>query len=50
MAVVLDRLLTTHRVALPDGWRRPRPQAQVAVHPEGGMPLLLTRLRTERRD
>jgi cytochrome P450 len=50
MAVVLDRLLTTHRVALPDGWRRPRPQAQVAVHPEGGMSLLLTRLRAERRD
>lgn len=45
MAVLLDRLLATHRVGLPDGWRRPRPQAQVAVHPEGGMPLLLTRLR-----
>lgn len=49
MAVVLDRLLATHRVAVPDGWRRPRPQAQVAVHPEGGMPLRLTRLRTDRR-
>ncbi len=49
MAVVLDRLLTTHRVATPDGWRRPRPQAQVAVHPQGGMPLLLTRLRADRR-
>lgn len=45
MAVVLDRLLATHRVGVPEGWSRPRPQAQVAVHPEGGMPLLLTRLR-----
>ncbi len=44
MAVVLDRLLATHRVGLPPDWRRPRPQAQVAVHPEGGMPLVLTRL------
>ncbi|WP_374457844.1 cytochrome P450 [Nocardioides sp.] len=49
MAVVLDRLLATHRVAVPDGWRRPRPRAQVAVHPEGGMPLLVTRLRGDHR-
>lgn len=44
MAVVLDRLLSTHRVGTPQDWRRPRPQAQVAVHPQGGMPLVLTRL------
>ncbi|CAM3903114.1 cytochrome P450 [Nocardioides zeicaulis] len=49
MAVALDRLLATHRVTLPTGWRRPRPEAQVAVHPEGGMPLLLTRLRADLR-
>ncbi|PKH40967.1 Cytochrome P450 [Nocardioides alpinus] len=44
MAVVLDRLLVDHRVGLPQGWSRPEAQAQVAVHPRGGMPLLVTRL------
>jgi cytochrome P450 len=44
MAVVLGRLLATHRIGLPTGWARPEPQAQVAVHPRGGMPLLLTPL------
>ena len=44
MAVVLDRLLGTHRVGLPAGWRRPDPEAQVAVHPRGGMHLELTPL------
>ncbi len=44
MAVVVSRLLLTHRVDLPDGWVRPEAQAQVAVHPRGGMPLLVTRL------
>ncbi len=44
MAVVLGRLLATHRIGLPTGWTRPEPQAQVAVHPRGGMPLLLTPL------
>jgi cytochrome P450 len=44
MVVVLARLLTGHRVEVPSGWVRPVPQAQVAVHPRGGMPLLLTRL------
>jgi len=42
MAIVLDRLLATHRVSLPAGWRRPAPQADAAAHPRGGMPLLLT--------
>ena len=41
MAVVLGRLLTTHRVSLPAGWTRPEAQAQVAVHPRGGMPLVV---------
>ena len=45
MAVVLDRLLATHRVGLPTGWTRPAPEAQVAVHPRGGMHLRLTRSR-----
>ena len=44
MVVVLSRLLGTYRVGLPDGWSRPTPQAQVAVHPRGGMPLLVTPL------
>ena len=32
-----------HRVGLPRDWVRPEPQALVAVHPRGGMPLVLTR-------
>jgi len=47
MAVVLGRLLATHHVGLPSGpsgWSRPAPEAQVAVHPRGGMPLTLTPL------
>jgi hypothetical protein len=28
---------------LPAGWSRPATQAQVAVHPRGGMPLVVTR-------
>jgi len=42
MVLVLSRLLATHRVELPLGWTRPAPRAQVAVHPRGGMPLLVT--------
>ena len=42
MVLVLSRLLSTYRIEVPDGWRRPAAQAQVAVHPRGGMPLLLT--------
>jgi cytochrome P450 len=41
MVVVLARLLQSHRVSTPRGWVRPTPQAQVAVHPQGGMPLVL---------
>jgi cytochrome P450 len=43
MVVVLSRLLPTYRIGLPQGWSRPAAQAQVAVHPRGGMPLLVTR-------
>jgi cytochrome P450 len=42
MVLVLSRLLPGHRVGLPPGWSRPTPEAQVAVHPRGGMPLLVT--------
>ena len=42
MVLVLSRLLSSYRLEVPDGWRRPAAQAQVAVHPRGGMPLLLT--------
>ena len=42
MVLVLSRLLTSHRVAVPAGWSRPAPQALVAVHPRGGMPLVVT--------
>lgn len=41
MVVVLSRLLAAYRLEVPSGWRRPAAQAQVAVHPAGGMPLLL---------
>ena len=44
MVLVLGRLLAGHRVDVPPGWRRPAPRAQVAVHPQGGMPLVVTRL------
>jgi cytochrome P450 len=41
MAVVLSRLLVAYRVALPQVWSRPDAAAQVAVHPRGGMHLLV---------
>ena len=44
MVVVLSRLLANHRVDVPAGWRRPAAETKVAVHPRGGMPLLLTRV------
>jgi cytochrome P450 len=44
MVVVLSRLLSSYRVGLPPGWRRPAAQALVAVHPRGGMPLVVRRL------
>ena len=43
MAVVLDRLLAHHRVDVLPDWGRPPAQAKVAVHPRGGMPLVITR-------
>ena len=43
MVLVLSRLLTAYRLDVPQGWSRPAAQAQVAVHPRGGMPLVLTR-------
>jgi cytochrome P450 len=43
MVVVLSRLLPTYRIGVPQDWSRPAAQAQVAVHPRGGMPLLVTR-------
>ena len=44
MVVVLSRLLTAYRVDVPAGWSRPQPEAQVAVHPRGGMPLVVNRV------
>ncbi len=44
MVLVLSRLLGEYRLDLPPGWSRPVAQAQVAVHPRGGMPLVLTRV------
>lgn len=44
MVVVLSRLLTAHRVDVPQPWTRPIAQAKVAVHPSGGMPLVVTPL------
>ncbi|MDI4659288.1 cytochrome P450, partial [Xanthobacter autotrophicus] len=44
MVLVLSRLLATHRVSVPPGWTRPHPEAQVAVHPRGGMRLVVTRV------
>jgi hypothetical protein len=41
--MVLSELLRAHRLDVPAGWTRPAPQAQVAVHPRGGMPLVVTR-------
>ncbi|WP_457208935.1 cytochrome P450, partial [Nocardioides sp. P5_C9_2] len=43
MVLVLSELLRDHRLDVPPGWTRPVAQAQVAVHPRGGMPLVVTR-------
>ena len=46
MVVVLAELLREHRIevpAVPGGWRRPVAEAKVAVHPRGGMPLVVRR-------
>lgn len=42
MVVVLSRLLSAYRVDVPPAWTRPACRAQVAVHPDGGMPLLVS--------
>jgi cytochrome P450 len=44
MVVVLAELLREHRVDVPTGWTRPVAEAKVAVHPRGGMPLVVRRL------
>jgi cytochrome P450 len=41
MVVVLSRLLEAFHVELPAGWIRPVPEARLAVHPRGGMPLVV---------
>lgn len=41
MVLVLGRLLTSYRLDVPAGWTRPRLDTRVAVHPRGGMPLVL---------
>ena len=44
MVLVLAELLGKHRLSVPPGWSRPAARAQVAVHPAGGMPLVVTRV------
>ncbi|MDF8264848.1 cytochrome P450 [Luteipulveratus flavus] len=44
MTIVLGRLLTAYRIGLPRDWSPPVPQALIAVHPRGGMPLHVTPL------
>jgi cytochrome P450 len=41
MVVVLSRLLGAFRVEVPRGLSRPLPDPRVAVHPRGGMPLVV---------
>jgi cytochrome P450 len=48
MVLVLARLLTAYRIDVPPAWSRPRPDTRVAVHPRGGMPLLVTPVSEER--
>ena len=43
MVVVLTRLLARYRFDTPPGWTRPFAEARVALHPRGGMPLLVSR-------
>jgi cytochrome P450 len=50
MVMVLSRLLRAYKVSVPQGWLRPAAQAQVAVHPRGGMPLVVTRSSGARHD
>ncbi|GGR65507.1 cytochrome P450 [Nocardioides luteus] len=49
MVLVLAELLREHRIDVPggpDGWTRPAAETKVAVHPRGGMPLLVRRTGT----
>ena len=49
MVVVLAELLREHRIDVPGGpggWTRPVAEATVAVHPRGGMPLVVRRTGT----
>ncbi len=49
MVVVLAELLREHRIDVPGGpggWTRPVAEAKVAVHPRGGMPLVVRRTGT----
>jgi cytochrome P450 len=48
MVLVLARMLTAYRIDVPPAWSRPRPDTRVAVHPRGGMPLLVTPVSEER--
>lgn len=41
MVVVLSRLLAAYRLEVPTPWRRPAARALAAVHPAGGMPLVV---------
>ena len=41
MVVVLTRLLARYRFDTAPGWTRPFAEARVALHPRGGMPLLV---------
>ncbi|MFC7489861.1 MULTISPECIES: cytochrome P450 [unclassified Knoellia] len=41
MVVVLTRLLAGHQFTTPPGWTRPFAEARVALHPRGGMTLLV---------
>ena len=42
MVVVLTRVLARYRFDTPAGWERPFAEARVALHPRGGMPLVVT--------
>jgi cytochrome P450 len=47
MVLVLSRMLIDYRVDLPTGWSRPVADARVAVHPKGGMPLVVAPIQPE---
>jgi cytochrome P450 len=41
MVIALSRMLAKFRFNVPAGWSRPRPEALIAAHPRGGMPLMI---------